>query len=143
MKSSGVFLLTIHQLRQVKNDLKLKIFSLLYFLRHKMCLNIFLTSAKMFIFTVFFFFFFFSSIRVCSIFFSAYNGLLNLFMIKQSAHKGFLNLFINNQPTRVCSRPQGFAQSVHKQSAHKSLLNQANFSMLFSVYRPSLKYFRQ
>ena len=59
MKSSGVFLLTIHQLRQVKNDLKLKIFSLLYFLRHKMCLNIFLTSAKMFIFTVFFIFFFF------------------------------------------------------------------------------------
>ena len=142
MNSSGVFLLTIHQLRQVKNDLKLKIFSLLYFLRHKMCLNIFLTSAKMFIFTVFFFFFF-SSIRVCSIFFSAYNGLLNLFMIKQSARKSLLNLFINNQPTRVCSRPQGFAQSVHKQSAHKGLLNQASFSMLFSVYRPSLKYFRQ
>ena len=40
-------------------------------------------------------------------------------------------------------RPQRFAQSVHKQSAHKGLLNQANLSMFFSLYRLSLEYFCQ
>ena len=103
MKSSGIFLITIQRLKQVKNDLKLKIFSLLYFFR---ALNVFehrLTSAKMFIFKVFFIFFF-----------------LSIKVYKQSGHKLLLNLFINNQAS-----PQAFAQSVHKQSrpAQKRLLN--------------------
>ena len=114
MKSSGIFLLTIHRIKQVKNDFKLKIFSLLYFF---WALNVFEhlfnICKDVHFHGVFHFLFIHKGLQTIRPQACAQS------VHKQSrpAHRRLLNLLINKASS------QGFAQSVHKQSSHKRLPN--------------------